>query len=126
MALIHKQKNIYFPVNINTNEKWLVIHYWSLAIICSPALWWIKTSFPQWFEFFKNQNPLPQSLRKEREHKARYEHLTFKFSKLREFKGCVHHLNRCTTSPMYILYQLNEKMSLQSLTISFNLSSVIF
>ena len=34
-----------------------------------------KNSFPQWFEFFKNQNPLPQSLRKEREHKARFEHL---------------------------------------------------
>ena len=25
------------------------------------------------------------------------------------FKGCVHYLNRCTTSPMCILHQLNEK-----------------
>ena len=25
------------------------------------------------------------------------------------FKGCVHYLNRCTTSPTYILYQPNEK-----------------
>ena len=33
-------------------------------------------------------------------------------------KGCVRYFNRCTTSPMYILYQLNEKMSLESLTIS--------
>ena len=30
-------------------------------------------------------------------------------------KVCVHHLSRCTTSPKYKLYQLNKKMSLQSL-----------
>ena len=34
-------------------------------------------------------------------------------------KGCVCYLNRCETSPTYILYQLNEKKkSLQSLIIS--------
>ena len=34
-------------------------------------------------------------------------------------KGCSCYLNRCTTSPTYILYQLNEKKkNLQSLIIS--------
>ena len=43
------------------------------------------------------------------------------------FKGCVRYFNRCTNSPTYILYQLNEKMSLQSLAISsFTLSIAIF
>ena len=43
------------------------------------------------------------------------------------FKGCVRYLNRCTTSPTYILYQLNEKMSLQSLILfSLTLNIAIF
>ena len=42
-------------------------------------------------------------------------------------KRCVHYLNRCTTSPTYILHQLNKKMSLQSLIISsLTLNIVIF
>ena len=33
-------------------------------------------------------------------------------------KGCVHYLNRCTTSPTYILHQLNEK---NELTITYDI-----
>ena len=29
-----------------------------------------------------------------------------------QLKGCIHYLNRYATSPMYILYQLNEKNEL--------------
>ena len=44
------------------------------------------------------------------------------------FKGCVCYLNRYTTSPTYILYQLNEKkMSFQSLITSpFTITIAIF
>ena len=35
-------------------------------------------------------------------------------------KGCVRYLNRCTTSPTYILYQLNEK---NELTITYHVFS---